>query len=179
MKKFIFVSLFVLAVIFSVTPAFAMQCSAGNYGSDQCWTDAQVLVTGDSAVILPGTIMVYDFVTPTQHGLDPNDADRAAFYVRSARSTDTHLVAGVLQQSATSGDRVKLLVRGQGQLRVNSTSIVSGDKLIPQSWTSGTNNAGEANRVPYNVQTSRDKAIAFALESSATAATIDAYITVI
>lgn len=177
MKAF---KLFALAlVMFGVSvitsnSAFALQCKTGNYGSDECWTTAQ-LRTNDRAVIA-GTIMVYDFTTPTQQG---NDEDQAAFYVRAAGATlDQHIVAGVAQQTYSSGDRVQLLVRGKGKLRVNTASVVSGDALRVQAQ-SGTGNWGEAIRIPPTLENSRDKVLAFALENQSSVATMDAYITVI
>lgn len=178
MKTF---KLFALAlVMFGVsvitsTSAFALQCKTGNYGSDECWTTGQH-ITSDRAAVLAGSVMVYDFVTPTQAGNDEYDA---AFNVRLSGATlDQHIVAGVAQKDYASGDRMQLLVRGKGVIRTNTATVVSGDVLRVQAQ-SGTGNWGEAIRVPPTLETSRDKVLAFALESQSSVATMDAYITVI
>ena len=174
MKKFIFVALFVLALVFYVAPVYALDCANGNYGSDACWTNAQ-LTTNDTAVI-PGTVMVYDFTTPTQQG---NSADLAAFNVRAATSADQNtIVAGVAQKTYSSGDRVMLLVRGQGKIR-STVALTSGDRMYV------TANAGAQHGLATNVYTSPtsgvsfDKAIAFSLSTTTAAATADAYIVVV
>ena len=172
MRKIKFFAFFLVLAILA-TPAFALQCKTGNDASDECWTTAQ-LSTNDVAIIA-GTIMQYDFTTPTQQG---NDADRAAFYVRASTTADSSVIAGVAQKSYSSGDRVQLLVRGKGSLRVNSSTVASGDKIIAQGH-SGTLNRGDGVVLKGDLLTSRDRGIAFALESSTSASTIDAFIIIV
>ena len=100
MKRF---KLFVLAlvmfgasVMLTSSPAFALQCKAGNYGSDQCWTTGNLRTNDAAQAFIVGTVFVYDFTTPTQQG---NSADEAAFYVRAATTADqANIVAGGLQK---------------------------------------------------------------------------------
>lgn len=166
MKKIIFSVLFVLALVVAVSPAFALQCKTGNDGSDECWTN--VTARGTTPVIA-GTVLVYDFT-------QDEDADYAAFnVVASSATAQNQLVAGVAQQTIATGDRGLILVRGQGQIRAG-VAVTSGDRL----FTSAT--AGSVLKIANDTvasNSSRDKAVAFALETSAAAATVDAFIVVV
>src|SRR3990167_71525 len=112
MRKFKVIG-FLLVLALLTTPAFALQCKTGNDASDECWTTAQLRATGENITnLIAGTIMVFDSITPTQHGLDPNSESRLAFTVRSAGATvDPVFVAGVYQgtsgSSLSSGDRIQ------------------------------------------------------------------------
>jgi len=168
MKKFIFSLLFVLALVVAVSPAFALQCKEGNYGSDECWTNV-VVSSGNTTPVIAGTVLVYDFSSD-------HSADDAAWTVRASSAiTDGYKVAGVAQGPIATGDRGMILVRGQGQLRTTA-AITSGDRLFP-STTAG--QATKTNAVDVASAASRDGAIAFALETSAAASTMDAYIVVV
>ena len=181
MKKSRYFFLFALVLLGLNSPVFALQCKDGNFGSDECWTTVQ-LVTSDRAIIA-GTVLVYDFTTPTQAG---NSADNAAFYARVATSVDqANIVAGVAQRTYSSGDRAQLLVRGQGQLKVEfiggATAVASQDRLFLLG-SSGTGQFGTTSTqvAKSSIEmASRDQAVAFALEASSTEATIDAYITIV
>ena len=168
MKKILFSLFLVLALVAVVTPAFAMQCKEGNYGSDECWTNVKVSAN-ETTPVIAGTVLVYDFASD-------HDADDAAWTVRvSSAITDMYKVAGVAQQTIATGDRGNVLVRGQGQLRTTA-AITSGDRLFP-STTAG--QATKTNAIDVASAASRDGAIAFALETSAAASTMDAYIVVV
>lgn len=168
--------MFGVSLITAASPAFALQCKTGNYGSDECWTTGQT-VTNDVGQIIAGTIMVYDFETGVNEG---NSADNAAFYVRTATSVDkNHIVAGVAQKTYATGDRVQLLVRGKGKLRVNA-SVTSGDRLfVARGSVAQRGIAAPDSKDNGNSLATRDKAIAFALTTTSAAATTDAFITVI
>ena len=173
MKKFIFSVLFVLALLVAVSPAFALQCKEGNYGSDECWTNV-IIASNDTTVVIPGTVLVYD------HRAVDATVDTADFTVRAQTvSTDSNRIAGVAQQTIATGDRGMVLVRGHGQIRYvaeggTSTSVASGDRL----YLSATDGAAGQNR-PNDASASVDGSFARALEASTTGTTIDAYITVI
>lgn len=165
MKKILFSLFLVLALVAVASPAFALQCKEGNYGSDECWTSVKVSAS-ETTPVIAGTVLMYDFASST----GPDDS---AFQVRvSSASTDVYKVAGVAQGPISTGDRGMILVRGQGQLQV-ANSATSGDRL----YTSST--AGKAGTIGGdNITTSHDGMIAFALETSVSA-TIDAYIVVV
>jgi len=133
------------------------------------------LITNDTNLVTQGTILVYDFLSPT----DIQSTDNAAFKVRVSTTTDqSAIIAGVAQKSITSGDRALILVRGKGKLK-SSVAVTSQDRF----WISGT--AGKATNVPplggLNTPqaASRDKQIAWALKTEASSATTDAFITVV
>ena len=150
------------------TQAWALQCKSGNYGSDECWTDVRVS-SSETTPVIAGTVLVYDFASA-------EDADDAAFWVRvSSAITDGYKIAGVAQGTIATGDKGRVLVRGKGDLRV-ATSTTSGDRLYVSS-TAGT--ATGTNTVAADSAASRDKVLAFALETSGSASTQDAFITVI
>lgn len=182
MKKFKLSLIVLLFSLFVSSQAFALECKQGNFGSDECWTTANLRVTGENlAQLLPGTVMVYDFVTPVQHGVEPNSADRAAFYVRPSASTDNTYVAGIYQggTNVESGDRVQLLVRGKGLIRNATTTAISGDRV----YASTNGEARSVNQrevgLNYNINASNDQVIAFMLESQTAAGTNDAFITIV
>lgn len=172
MKLFMF--LFVLTLLAS-NSAFALQCKTGNDSSDECWTTGQA-VTSDVGQLIAGTIMVYDFTTGVNEG---NDADDAAFYVRTASSTDQlAIVAGVLQKTYASSDRVQLLVRGKGKIRAGVTTV-SGDRLyIVAGSVQQRGIATNVKQTFASADFANIKPVGFALTSEG-AATKDAYITVI
>jgi hypothetical protein len=172
MKKFLFVALFVLALAMFVTPAFALECKTGNYGSDECWTNVQVSAS-ETNQVNKGTVLMY--------AVTENTADNGAFVVRVVTATtDAYKVAGVAQQTIATGDRGNILVRGQGKIK-SWGAVTSGDRL----FVNASNNQNRYGRVCVSSSldvasaASRDKAIAFALETSTTDATADAYIVVI
>ena len=181
MKKFIFVALFVLALVLVVTPAFALDCKNGNFGSDECWTNVQVSPLETLPVSI-GTVLIYDV------SAGPLTADDGgAFQVRvlgaGANSYDGYKVAGVAQRTIATGDRGIIQVRGKGKVRVAS-NIASGDRLYVavDSINSGVlgKRAGTATEA-----SSLDKIIAFGLNTQtaatcvSTTAPCDAYITVV
>lgn len=178
-KAKFFAFLFALIVLAS-SSAFALQCKAGNFGSDECWTNVK-FTTNDGAVIA-GTVLVYDFTTGINEG---NSADEAAWTVRIATTTDQgSIVAGVAQQSYSSGDTGLVLVRGKGKLRMWSTSTTSGDRLYVVGEPVSTRDAGLATTnedlpISANNAASKDKPIAFSLNTYTSAQTIDAYITIV
>jgi hypothetical protein len=191
MRKFkVFGFLLVLALL--ATPAFALQCKEGNDASDECWTSAVLRATGENiANLIAGTIMVYDSITPTQHGLDPNGDNRLAFTVRAAQATtDGTFVAGVYQGNRggtlSSGDRVFLQVRGMGKVRTQTATVNTGDRL----YVSSSGNLGEARALKQNFGVdlagvyngpsgSTDRVVAWALEGATAAATNDAFIVIV
>jgi hypothetical protein len=180
MKKFIFVALFLLALVLVVTPAFALTCKSGNYGSDECWSTGQT-TTNDVGQLITGSLMVYDFTTGVNEG---NSADNAAFYVRTASSYDQNVIAaGFLQKNYASGDRVEMLVRGQGKVR-STTAVTSGDRLYAMAGTVAQRGlVSTVSGYPYGPAktgvVSTDKCVAFALTTTAAAATTDAFVTII
>lgn len=178
-KSYLFGFLIVAALLLVSQPAFALQCKTGNDASDECWTTGQTN-TNDAGQLIAGTIMAYDYETPTSQS---NDATRAAFYVRTATSVDrNYVVAGVLQRTYSSGDRVQMLVRGKGLIRAGA-AVNSFDRLYVARGVAM--QRGIAGKV-YAGQTdgdagvaSNDNHIAFALTTTTAAATTDAFITVV
>lgn len=181
MKKFIFVALFVLALILVVTPAFALTCKNGNYGSDECWTNVKVSPLETQPVSI-GSVLIYDA------SAGPLTADDGgAFQVRvlaANNSYDGVLVAGIAQKVIATGDYGQVLVRGRGKVRCTTTTS-SGDRLYVAIDSKQRGALGVRTDTAVDRPTSYDKSIAFALEAGSvailghTAATIDAYVTVV
>lgn len=166
MKKIFYVSLFVLMLLAAVSPAFAMQCKAGNYGSDECWTEVRVS-SGETTPVIPGTVLIYDFTGPGTGG-----PDAVSYQVRvSSAVTQGPRIAGVAQKVIATGDSGMVLVRGQGKVRLDAAAVASGDNLFP-SATAGTlrTDSGAG---------SRDRAYAIALAVGAASTTADAYIEIV
>jgi hypothetical protein len=173
MKKIIFSVLFVLALVMVVTPAFALDCKNGNYGSDECWTTVKV-ASAETTVVIPGTVLVYDFSSVVADS--NNSADQAAWTVRvSSAITDGYKIAGIAQTKIATGDRGIIMVRGQGKVRI-ATASASGDRLYASS-TAGA--LDDTNSVDVASAASRDRAIAIHLATSTAAATDDAYIVIV
>jgi hypothetical protein len=169
MKKFIFSLLFVLALVVAVSPAFALQCKEGNYGSDECWTEVKVSAA-ETTPVVSGTVLKFDVAT--------DSADRNAFEVRVATATaDYAKIAGVAQGRIATGDRGMILVRGQGQIKVTGGGIATGDPLFV-GGAAGTVSEASADAVTVGLYA--NDPVGFALESStAASATIDGYVTVL
>lgn len=163
--KYLFLALVLSFVI--VPASFAMQCHSGNLGSDECWTNVMVSPL-ETTVVEKGTILMYDATA--------SSADLNAFQVKvTTANTDGYKVAGVAQRTIATGDYGLVLVRGQGFLRTIG-AVTSGDRL----FVSGSTGKGvKGASVDTASVASHDKAIAFALVTSATDATGDAYITVV
>lgn len=166
MKKILFI---VLALIVASTPAWALMCKTSQSGnSDECWTQVK-LSASETRVVSQGTVLVYDFTSST--GTD----DSAFQTIVSTAATDGYRVAGIAQRTIATGDQDMILVRGKGKIHMFG-GTTSGDRLFVST------NAGRAvNRASFDVASvaSNDKPIAFALETQASTATIDAYITVV
>jgi hypothetical protein len=158
-KNFLFALAFVLAIAPS---AFALQCKNGNYGSDECWTNVQIS-TVETTPVIAGTVLEFAGTT--------DSADDNAYIVRVANASADHsAIAGVAQATIATGDSGLVLARGKGKIRVPAGVVATRDYL----YASAT--AGAAGTVPATGA----KVAAFALQSStAGAATIDAYITVV
>lgn len=167
MKKISLFFVFVFALLISHN-AYALQCKAGNFGSDECWTDV-VVSSNETTPVIAGTVVVYDFESD-------HDSNDAAWTVKvSEQITDGYKVAGVAQKTIATGDRGRVLVRGKGSIRA-SAAVTSGDRLYVHA-TDGT--VSSTNSINVTSAASNDKLIAFALETTGAAATVDAFITVI
>lgn len=163
-KNFLFALAFILAIVPS---AFALQCKEGNYGSDECWTNV-VVSPLETTPVIPGTILVYDAGAST--------ADLAAYQVKvSTANTQGYIVAGVAQQTIATGDSGLVQTRGQGLVRTIG-ALTSGDRIFV-SGVAGKGVKGAS--VDGASVASHDKAIAWALVTSASDATADAFITVV
>lgn len=172
MKKYFISFLFVLAlIVVASNPAHALQCKAGNFeASDECWTNVKVS-SAETYVVSAGSVLVYDITT--------NSAQRNSFEVRLAdASADTHLIAGIAQSVIATGDYGRVLVRGKGKLVLAPGAVVAtGDRLYTSS---SVGKAGTAMSSYVTSDISSGDPIAFALQAStAAAATIDAYITIL
>lgn len=157
--------------LFIVPSSYALQCHQGNLGSDECWTNVQVS-SSETNVVDRGTVLIYDFSSSA-------NSDQAAYQVRVATATtDNYKVAGVAQNTIATGDSGLVLVRGQGKIKI-AGAATSGDRL----YTTGTGGRKGFTAVGTSLDAtsaaSRDKAIAFALETSTTDATKDAFIVVV
>lgn len=168
MKKLKFLFLFAFTLLLAKS-AFALDCKNGNsFSSDECWTNVKVS-SSETTPVIAGTVLVYDFASPT-------DANDAAFQVRvSSASTDNYKVAGVAQRTIATGDTGLVLVRGKGKIRA-TTAVASGDRLFT---TSLSGRAGTYSPSDNTSVASRDKNIAFSLQTSTASATIDAYMVVV
>lgn len=126
MKKKIFLFAVVLALLVSVSPAFALQCKSGNTGSDECWTTVQI-GDGYPTLVSRGHVLVVSMGGVT---VDDNDGVLA----RHARTSTDNMVAGVAQNPITTGDRGMVLVRGRGVVNLadadDGASVTSGDPLM-------------------------------------------------
>ena len=170
-KLFLLTLVMGVGLLLVASPAFALQCKTGNYGSDECWTEVKLSA---SETVLPATIgsaLVYDFASSP-------DADTSAFQVRIATaSTDSYRVAGISQTIISTGDRGMVLVRGKGKVQV-STAVTSGDRLYTTTDTSCRGCLGPQ-AAPGSGVASHDKVVAFALQTVTAKATIDAFIVVV
>lgn len=162
MKNFRILFLLACALLLA-SPAFALQCKDGNYaGSDECWTEVRISSVETTRVI-PGTVLEFDATT---------DSDETnAYVVRVANaSADWAAIAGVAQTNIATGDYGRILVRGKGKLRVSGHNFSSRDFLYASST---------AGSLGLTASASNASPSAFALESSTSSATIDAFIVVV
>lgn len=165
MKEF---RLFALALVMfgvsvlSITPAYALQCKGGNYGSDECWTEVQIAST-ETTPVIAGTVLEFSSAQST--------ANDNAFIVTVANASADHSrIAGVAQGAIATGDRGRVLVRGKGKIRKAAGVAASGDYLYASSTGGAVGIVGATGA----------KVTAFALESAANAAaTIDGYIVIV
>lgn len=129
----------VLALIFSATPAFALQCKDGNqWGPDECWTDVYLTLNdqllGSAAAFSTGTVVIVSSGFAT---LASNDG----FTVRRTTSSLDFGTIGVLQRDYASTDLPawgRALVRGRGQVKIQGTAddaIAAGDILVLKTST--------------------------------------------
>lgn len=168
MKNKIKFLMFFVGVLLMASPAFALQCKDGNFGPDECWTEVEVSRV-ETTPVIAGTVLVYDFTS------NEGSSETAAFRVRVATaSADAYKVAGIAQKTIATGDRGRVLVRGKGLLRVAGITA-SGDRLFTSSTAGVASNSMPAG----NTVASRDRNIAFALETESAAATTDAFITIV
>lgn len=153
--------------LFIVPSSFALQCHEGNLGSDECWTNV-VVSPLETTPIVRGTIVVYDF--------NGGSTDNGAYQViASTANTDGYRVAGVAQSTIATSDSGLVMVRGQGKIRTIG-NLASGDRI----YVSGTAGKGvKGASTDISSVASRDKAIAFALQSATTDATNDAFIVIV
>ena len=189
MKKIFIFAFLSLAFLAVASPAFALQCKVGNYGSDECWTDVRVSPLETTYPVSVGTVLVYDFKAGDIDGVSPNSPDGGAFQVRvlqgGTASLDSYRVAGVAQTVIATGDRGRILVRGRGKVR-QATQSASGDRLYVVNdgdmvGALGIRGGTESAPILYG-QSSYDKVIAFALKTQSDTngyTSQDAYITVI
>lgn len=171
MKKRIF-SFMILALILSASNAFALQCVSSQKvgGSDECWTQVKVSAS-ETTPVTKGTILVYDFSSSP-------DSATAAFQVRvSTATTDGYKVAGIAQSTIATGDIGLVQVRGKGSLKIVTAAVSSGDRLFV-STTAGKAAKANIGDATY-AATSRDKVLAFALQTTTATATADAFITIV
>lgn len=171
-NKFKFFGLFFVLALLSVIPSFspkayALACKTGqSLNSDECWTWVTVSAQ-ETGVVSPGSVLVYDVAT--------DSALRNSFEVRLATaSIDSTRFAGVAQRLIATTDADMILVRGKGKLAV--VGIVStGDNIFTSS---SKGKAGTTAGAYSKGRISSSDSIAFSLQNStATDATIDAYIT--
>jgi hypothetical protein len=173
MKSFKLFSLILVmgvsVVIASVSPAFALDCKNGNYGSDECWTTVMVS-PNETTPVNVGTVLKYDIAD--------DSSDKGAFNVRVATTVDGYLVAGVAQSAIATGTRGNILVRGKGKI-LSWGAVASGDRL----WPSFAGIAVSKASADVASAASHDKAIAFSLTTGTGTAinptSNDAYIVVI
>lgn len=165
MKKFQILFLVAFALLLA-SPAYALQCKAGNYeASDECWVNAKISPL-ETVPVVAGVVLVADFTD--------DNANDAAWQVRvSDASADASHVIGVAQRSIATGDIGLILARGKGKIRTKSNqTISSGDSLFASTSQDAT----------ISVVTGA-KPTAFSLQgqtlSGNTRATIDAYIVVV
>jgi hypothetical protein len=172
MKKYKFA--FLLAVLLTVMghSAFALNCapSRNSQGpADDCYTSVTV-ASNETTLVSAGTVLVYDVANAQV------SSTYGAFWVKvSTASAQGVRVAGVAQNSIASGATALVLVRGRGDVAVNTnTTISSGDALFVGV-------SGDSTTTTSTTQTQ----LGFALESQATAAgtpgraTKKAYITIV
>lgn len=156
--------LLIASLLVIASPAYALQCKAGNYeASDECWTTVQISAS-ETIPVVAGTVLVYDFASAA----NSNDA---AWQVRvSTEATYGARVSGIAQKSWATGDVALVKVRGKGFAKVEG-AVTSGDALFVAATDGSLRKDGGA--------TSRDNAIAFALKTETAAATSDVYITIV
>ena len=158
---------FLVLALLIASPAFALQCKQGNFGSDECWTNVKVSDSETNPVIA-GTILVYDFASSTS-------SDDSAFNVRvSSASADNYRVAGVAQNAIATGKEGLVLVRGKGKIKIVGVAT-SADRL----WVSATAGKAGTQFVTDSAVATNDRPIAIALTTTTITSTADAYITVV
>lgn len=161
MKKIKFFLLFAFALLVA-NSAFALQCKDGNAPmGDECWTEVKISSV-ETTKVIPGTVLEFDATT--------DNAIENAYVVRVANaSADFAAIAGVAQSVIATGDYGRVLVRGKGKVKVTAGINATRDSLYASS-TAGTLGTGIATGA---------YPIAFALQTSAAAATIDAYVVIV
>lgn len=181
MKKFLILALFVLVFAVLVSPAFALDCKNGNYGSDECWTNVRVSPLEDHPVSI-GTVLVYD-VSAGPLTTDDGGAFQVRVLTNAYSSIDGYRVAGIAQKVIATGDRGNVLVRGLGKARVSS-NITSGDRLYVADDPLVDGVLGKRPGTLAGEGISTDKVIAWGANTQtaatcAGAAACDVYVTVI
>jgi len=162
---------FVFAVLLLASQsAFALTCaqSRNSQGaSDDCWVSV-VVASNETTLVSQGTVLVFDIANAQF------SADKGAFQVRvPTASANGVFVAGVAQNSITSGSGALILARGKGYVALKTTeTVTSGNALFVST-------SGDASVVTSTTQTQ----LGFALETSAASgnsrALKKAYITVV
>lgn len=172
MKKLKFSVLFAALLFVAGHSAFALNCapSRNSQGSaDDCYSSVTV-ASNETTLVSQGTVLVYDVANAQVSSVN------GAFQVKvSTASSQGVRVAGVAQNTIASGATALVLVRGRGDLAVNTnTTIASGDALFVGV-------SGDSTTTTSTTQTQ----LGFALESQASAAgtpgraTKKAYITIV
>lgn len=160
------------ALLLFSTKAFAFHCESSSIltdSADKCVATV-IVASNETTLVSTGTVLVYDVSNAL------NTAVGGATQVRVATaSANGVIVAGVAQNSVTSGSQALILTRGKGRLAIKATDggITSGAAL----WVS---TSGDASSVTNTTQNQ----LGFSLQNSTqgtgggTRNVIDAYITV-
>lgn len=162
---------FVFAILLLAgSQAFALQCQTGRDvegSSDLCYSSVKV-ASNETTLVSQGTVLVYD-ITNAQY-----DPDNGAYQVRVATaSANGVFVAGVAQNSITSGSTALVLVRGKGKVAAKTViPYTSGDALFVST-------SGDASTVTSNTQNQLGFALQTRVASGNTRDTIDAYVTIV
>lgn len=130
-------SIFVLAILLLAgQSAFALVCAPSRNGqdsADQCWTSVTV-ASNETNLVSAGTVLVFDVANAQAN--EKNGSFKVRFNTSSANGVR---VAGVAQQSIASGATANVLIRGRGDLAVNTqNAFASGDALFVGVSADGT-----------------------------------------
>lgn len=137
MKKIFISVLFVLAILVIASPAFALQCKQGNYGSDECWTEVLIDV-GYTRIVSAGDVLVASLEGITA-------ANNDGFKARHSIASKPGMILGVAQRSIATGDRDLILARGIGVVQLVGAvenNVASGDMLIVTEGSTLSSRAG-------------------------------------